>query len=297
MNRIGFIGLGTMGMPMAANLLKAGFDVTVYNRTKQKAFQLGEQGANVAESPAEVAKASDVVFTMLTADQAVEEVIFGDQGVASAARQGLIVVDSSTISPTTSKSISKRLAKLGVEALDAPVTGSEPQAVAGVLTFMAGGSKTTFEACLPLFNAMGKNAYYMGESGAGSYAKLANNTMAAINLLGLTESLMMATKAGVDPELFLQVVAGGGARSGMAENKGPKVLKRDFSPNFATKLMLKDLGLARSLASELNMPAPVLAIVREMLQTAVSQGYGEEDSCAVIKCYEAWAQATAQTPS
>ena len=294
MNRIGFIGLGTMGMPMAGNLLKAGYDVTVYNRTREKSAQLAEQGAQVAETPAEAARNSDVVWTMLTADAAVHEVVFGDNGVATAARPGLIVIDSSTVSPTTSKDLAERLEELGVDFLDAPVAGSKPQATAGVLTFMVGGPKATFDACQPLFSVMGKNAYYMGENGAGSYTKLANNTMGAINLLAMTESLMMAVKSGIDPELFLQVVAGGGARSGMAENRGPKVLRRDFQANFASRLMLKDLGLAQRLAADLNMPVPVLSVVKEMLQTTVSQGYGDEDACAVVKCYEGWLKVTAQ---
>lgn len=288
-NRIGFIGLGTMGLPMATNLLKKGYHLTIYNRTKQKSFPLQELGAEIVNSPKDVAAACDVVFTILTADAAVEEVMFSEQGILQGAHTGLIVVDSSTVSPNTSKKIAQVLQTSNVEFLDAPVTGSEPQAIAGVLTFMVGGKHEIYERCLPLFEAMGQKAYHMGNHGAGSYTKLANNTMAAINLLSFAESLVMAVKAGIDPELFTQVVSGGGARSSMADNKAQKIIHRDFQPNFSTALMNKDLGLAINLANELQIPVPVLSTVKEMLKISISNGYGNEDVCSVIKCYEQWA--------
>ncbi|MFB9759261.1 NAD(P)-dependent oxidoreductase [Ectobacillus funiculus] len=289
MNKIGFIGLGTMGLPMATHLLKNGYELTVYNRTTQKMKSLEEQGARVANSPKDVTAHSEVVFTMLTADSAVEEVILGEEGIIEGASPGLIVVDSSTISPATSKKVADALSQKGVEMLDAPVTGSEPQAIEGILTFMAGGKIEIFEKCRSLFLTMGKEAYYMGENGKGSYAKLANNTMAAINLLSLSEALTIAVKAGIDPELFVKVVNGGGARSGMIDNKAPKILNRNFEPNFMTDLIYKDLGLASEVAKELEIPTPVLAIVKEILQMARVKGYGAEDMSAVIKCYEEWA--------
>lgn len=251
MGKVGFIGLGTMGLPMAANLIKAGYDVIAYNRTQEKVEQFVSQGGKKALFAAEVAKNSDVVFTMLTADRAVEELVIGENGIINGARAGQIVINCSTISPNTSIKLAHELGKLGVEFLDAPVTGSEPQAIEGILTFMVGGKKEAFEQCIPLFEAMGKNAFYMGENGAGSYTKLANNTMAAINLLSFAEAITMATKAGIDPELFIKVVSGGGARSGMIDNKAPKILNRDFHPNFATALMYKDLGLATNIAAQL----------------------------------------------
>ncbi|WP_077624213.1 NAD(P)-dependent oxidoreductase [Sediminibacillus massiliensis] len=286
MKKIGFIGLGTMGLPMAGHLLKNDYEVIVYNRTRNKAESLQKQGAANASSPKEAAEKSDVVFTMLTADQAVEEVILGEEGIIKGAHAGLIVVDSSTISPNTSKKVADNLLNEGIEMLDAPVTGSEPQAIEGILTFMVGGKKEIFEKCEPLFYAMGKQAYYMGENGAGSYTKLANNTMGAINLLSFSEAITMATKSGVDPELFIKVVSGGGARSGMMDNKGPKVLNRDFSPHFMTDLIYKDLGLAADVAKDLELPTPVLSLVKEMFQMARAKGFGAEDMSAVIKCYE-----------
>ncbi|MBP1931223.1 NAD(P)-dependent oxidoreductase [Ammoniphilus resinae] len=290
MKKIGFVGLGTMGAPMASHLLKADYEIIVYNRTKEKADELIAKGAVFANSPADVARQSEVVFTMLTADSAVEQVVLGANGILEGANEGLIVVDSSTISPKTSKKLAAELAKKGVEMLDAPVTGSEPQAIEGVLTFMVGGKSEVYEKCAPLFEIMGKASFHMGENGAGSYMKLANNTLAAINLLSLSESLIMATKSGIDPELFVKVVSGGGARSGMVDNKTGKIISRDFRPHFATALMHKDLTLATDLAAELKLPVPVLSLVRQMLQMAISNGFGNEDMCSVIKCYEEWAE-------
>jgi 3-hydroxyisobutyrate dehydrogenase-like beta-hydroxyacid dehydrogenase len=292
--KIGFIGLGTMGLPMAKNLLKNGYELTVFNRTKEKMDLLKEEGAILAGSPKEVALQSDIVFTMLTADAAVEEVVLGENGIVYGAHPGLIVIDSSTISPSTSKKLAKELSEREVEMLDAPVTGSEPQAIEGILTFMAGGKKEIFEKCMPLFLATGQGAYYMGENGKGSYTKLANNTMSAINLISFSEAVTMATKAGIDPEIFVKVVNGGGARSGQVDNKAPKILNRDFTPHFMTKLIHKDLGLATDVAKELEVSAPVLAIVKEIFQMAKAKGYGSEDMSAVIKCYEEWAGVTVE---
>jgi 3-hydroxyisobutyrate dehydrogenase-like beta-hydroxyacid dehydrogenase len=292
--KIGFIGLGTMGLPMAKNLLKNGYELTAFNRTKEKMVLLKEEGAILAGSPKEVALKSDIVFTMLTADAAVEEVILGENGIVYGAHPGLIVIDSSTISPSTSKKLAKKLSEHEVDMLDAPVTGSEPQAIEGILTFMVGGNKKIFEKCMPLFLATGQGAYYMGENGKGSYTKLANNIMSAINLISFTEAVTMATKAGIDPEIFVKVVNGGGARSGQVDNKAPKILNRDFTPHFMTKLIHKDLGLATDVAKELEVSVPVLAIVKEIFQMAKSKGYGSEDMSAVIKCYEEWAGVTVE---
>jgi 3-hydroxyisobutyrate dehydrogenase-like beta-hydroxyacid dehydrogenase len=287
--KIGFIGLGTMGLPMASNLLKAGYELAVYNRTPAKAGPLLEKGAQLAESPADAARRSEITITMLTANQAVEEAILGENGVIRGAAPGSVLIDCSTISPKTSKMAASRLAEIGIDHLDAPVTGSEPHAYEGSLTFMVGGKKSVYERCLPLFQAMGKRYFHVGESGAGSYAKLANNTIGAINLLSLSEGLAMAAKAGIDPRQFLEIISGGGARSGMADNKAHKILERDFHPHFKTALMHKDLGLALEMANEINLPVPVLSTVREMLFIAMSKGLASEDMCSVIKIYEEWA--------
>ncbi|MDA8227535.1 MAG: NAD(P)-dependent oxidoreductase [Desulfitobacterium hafniense] len=288
MERIGFIGLGTMGLPMAENLLKAGYSLVVFNRTSDKSEKLRVLGAQIAACPADVTRMSDVVFTMLSNDAVVEEVFLGKEGIKYGVKSGQIIVDSSTISPKTSRKLAEELGSLGAEVLDAPVMGTEQQAIEGNLTFMVGGKKENFEKVLPLLSSMGKNSYHMGGSGNGSFTKLANNTMGAINLLAFTEGIIMATKVGIDPELFIKVISGG-ARSGMVDYKGEKIIKRDFQPNFTTALMHKDLSLAQQLASENQIPMPVLSLVREMLQMAIAQGYAHEDVCSVVKCYEQWA--------
>ncbi len=288
MKQIGFIGLGTMGLPMAKRLIEAGYQLTVFNRTLEKAKELESLGAQIATSPEEVARQSQVVFTMLTADQAVEDIILGARGITTGASEGTIVIDCSTISPITSKRMAEALKKAGVEMLDAPVTGSEPHAIQGTLSFLVGGSQEVFTSCEPLFNVLGKKSSYLGASGSGSYAKLAHNAMAAINLLSLAEGMVMVTKAGIDPELFVQAIGGGGAKSNMMDMKIPKILDRDFRAHFATNLMHKDLRLALELANELKIPVPVLSTVKEMLQMAITQGHGDEDMCSVIKTYEEW---------
>jgi 3-hydroxyisobutyrate dehydrogenase-like beta-hydroxyacid dehydrogenase len=289
MRKIGFVGVGTMGTPMASNLIKAGYELVVCDRMAEKLKPLTALGATIASSPADVARQCEVVMTMLPADAAVKEVVLGAGGIAGGASAGLIVIDSSTVMPATSKQMAAELAKINVAMLDAPVTGSEPQAIEGKLTFIVGGEKETYEKCLPLFEAMGKTTFHMGPNGAGSYTKLANNTISAITLVAFSEGVVLATKAGIDPKLFVEVISIGGARSGQIANKAPKVLNRDFHPNFATALMYKDLGLAGEVARELNVPTPALAIAREMLNMAIAKGYGTEDVCSVIKCYEEWA--------
>jgi len=282
--------MGTMGAPMAKNLLKANFELVVFSRAAEKVAKLTELGATTAPSVADVARQCEVVLTMLPADQAVKDVILSADGIVSSGARGLIVIDSSTISAVTSKSIAEELAKLGIDMLDAPVTGSEPQAVEGSLTFIVGGKREIYERCKPLFESMGKNSFYMGSHGAGSHTKLCNNTISAITLMAFAEGVVMAAKAGIKPELFIEVISQGGARSGQIANKGPKILNRDFRANFATALMYKDLGLACDVAAEMSLPMPALAVAREMLKIAIAKGYGQQDVCSIVKCYEEWAQ-------
>ncbi|WP_284645792.1 NAD(P)-dependent oxidoreductase [Paenibacillus silviterrae] len=296
--KIAFIGLGTMGKPMAMNLHKAGFSLIVYNRNRDRTREF-ETLSNVelASSPQEAAAQAEIVITMLTDDQAVEEVYLGEKGILSACKEAAkskprIVVDCSTIYPVTSQRLAEQLAVCGVEMLDAPVTGSEPQAIEGVLTFIVGGSQEAYEACSPLFEAMGKKAVYMGPSGSGANAKLANNMLVAANLTALAESLTIVQKSGGDPELFLEVLSGGGGRSGMAEMKGPKILQRDFTAQFMAQLMFKDLKLAGRLAESLEVPVPMQAAVQQIFQIACNSGWGTEDMSAIAKCYEAWASTT-----
>ncbi|WP_127586743.1 NAD(P)-dependent oxidoreductase [Paenibacillus koleovorans] len=291
MNKIGFIGLGTMGAPMVRNLLKKGYQLTVYNRNTAKTNEFqGQSQVQVAASPAEVVQLSEVVITMLANDQAIEEVYFGSegimQGVTKEGSPTRIVIDSSTISPGLSMRIAATLAEANVDFLDAPVTGSEPQAIEGSLTFLVGGKSETLAACTELLLAMGKKTVHMGKSGSGSNAKLANNTLGAINLLAVAESIRMVQESGGDPLLFLEAVAGGGARSGMAEIKGPKMLELDFSPKFSVKLQHKDLGLAVQLVKTLGLETPMLQAAIRQFQAALEQGFAEEDVSAVYKLYK-----------
>jgi 3-hydroxyisobutyrate dehydrogenase len=287
--KIGFVGVGTMGAPMAGNLLKAGHVLVVHDQDSERAAGLAGRGATLASSPAEVAAECEVVITMLPADAPVREVVLGRGGILESARAGLIVIDSSTVLPATSKLIAAELARHGTETLDAPVTGSEPQAVEGKLTFIVGGKREIYQACVPLFEAMGRQHFHMGPNGAGAYTKLCNNTISAITLVAFSEGVVLATKAGIDPALFVKVISIGGARSGQIDNKAPKVLSRDFHPNFMTALMHKDLSLAGEVARDLNVPTPAMAIAREMLNMAIAKGHGQEDVCSVVKCYEEWA--------
>lgn len=289
MTKLGFIGLGIMGGPMARHLLQAGFQVTVFNRTREKAEKLLEFGAKIANTPAEVAKNSDVIFTMLENSKVVEQVALGSDGIIFGHNPGLIFINCSTVSPESNLSLYEKLREYNIEMLDVPVTGSGIQAEAGQLTFMCGGNKETYEKLIPYFNAMGKGSFYMGEIGAGSYTKLASNTMLALNMVSLAEGLIIASKANVDPELFVQVVSGGGSKSAMAEAKTPKIVNRDFKPAFKTSLMLKDVGLAIDLAQELKIPTPVLSLAKELFKLAEIKGYGNDDMCSLIKCYEDWA--------
>ncbi|TBL75294.1 NAD(P)-dependent oxidoreductase [Paenibacillus thalictri] len=289
--KIGFIGLGTMGRHMAANLAKAGFQLTVYNRDRSKTEGFGPS-VEVANSVAEAARQSDILFTMLTDDNAVKQVYLGEDGIVAALRgqqAASLVIDCSTISPETTLAVAAALAEIGVDLLDAPVTGSEPQARDQKLTFIVGGQKALYEKCKPLFAAMGQKAVYIGEQGAGAKVKLANNLLVAVTLAGLSESMTLVRKSGIDPALFLEVVSGGGARSGMAEMKGPKMLAGDYSPQFMTRLMFKDLKLAGNFAEAQEVPMPAFAAVKELFQMACSSGYGDEDMSAIIKCYEQWA--------
>lgn len=278
-----------MGKPMAANLLKQGYPVVVYNRTVEKAIELLTLGADTAASPAEVTKQANVVITMVSDDTSLHEVYYGTDGIIHGLHAGMTVIDCSTVSPGLSKRIYKDLSDHFVDFLDAPVTGSEPAAIDGTLLFMVGGQQEALNEQMDIFNAMGRKVVYMGPSGSGSNTKLAHNTMVAIHNTALSEGLTLAVQAGVDPERFLEIVQGGAAGSRAAELKGPKIINRDFSPQFTLQLMLKDLRLASDLSNELKVPTPMLDQVKNLYHIAASKGLGEEDLCAIVQCYEEWA--------
>ncbi|WP_068776185.1 NAD(P)-dependent oxidoreductase [Paenibacillus sp. FJAT-26967] len=288
MKRIGFIGMGTMGKPMALNLVRKGYPVTVYNRSTDKTDELVLAGASRAATPAEAASQADVLFTMLSNDSAVEDAFYGENGVLRTVKDGVTVIDSSTISPSLSQRLHADLGARNASFLDAPVTGSKPAAEAATLVFMVGGDRDVFDAQHALLSELGSKVLYMGPSGSGSYAKLAHNTIVGINAIGLMEGLSIATKAGLAPEQFLQIVQAGSAGSKQAELKGPKIIERDFSNQFSLKLMLKDLLLASELTGKFQLPAPALHAATTVFQMGLSKGLGEEDLAAAIQCYEEW---------
>lgn len=281
---IGVLGMGIMGSPMACSLLRAGFQVTVFNRTAEKCQTAAAQGARVANSIAHLAAESDVVIVMLADDAAVEAVVNAPSGLAARGRSGLIVMNCSTVHPRTNQTLAKSLAEKQITLIDAPVTGSRPQAEAGQLYFLVGSDEVTYRRCLPLFQAMGRGHIHLGPVGAGACAKLGNNMMGFINLSGLVEALQMVTRFGIAPEAFLEVLANSGGRSAFSEVKGPKIVREDWSADFALKLAAKDLRLAKELAGELQQTFPTLVQVTDTFAQAAKK-HGSEDVCSLTRWY------------
>lgn len=287
--KVTIVGTGVMGHPMADHLLDAGFDLTIYARRPETCQDLKEKGALLVNSLWEAARGAQVVITMLPTQDTVREVVLGKDGLADGAQPGTIFVNSSTVSPESNILLGEELARRGMKFVDSPVTGSGLQARDKTLVFIVGGEKEVYESLLPLYKAMGANAYHASETiGAGSYAKVCSNAMMAINMLSFSEALAMAKKAGVDPEMFVKFCHGGGPQSAMADKKIGKILNRDFSPAFRTALMYKDTGLASDLSKELDIPSPLLNLGKEIYKIACLRGLGDEDMCSVVKCYEEW---------
>jgi 3-hydroxyisobutyrate dehydrogenase len=286
MKKLGFIGLGIMGRPMAENLLKAGFPLTVYNRSRSAIDRSVRLGATAANSPKEVAENSDVVIIMVTDSPDVEQVILEKDGVIYGARSGSIVIDMSTISPDTTKRIARELAKKGIVMLDAPVSGGDKGAKEGTLTIMVGGQRSAYEECMPIFQALGKKMVYMGESGSGQLTKLANQILVANNMMAVCECLTFAKKAGLNLMNLIDSLSAGAASSWSLVNLGPKAIKSDFSPGFKIKLLQKDLRHVLSIAEELNAPLPAVALVHRLYDSLEAEGYGEEGTQALIRVFE-----------
>jgi len=281
--KIGFIGLGIMGEPMALNLLKAGFPLTVYNRTASRMTRLVEAGAAAAGSPREVAEASDIVITIVTDSPDVEEVVLGREGILSGLRPGSTVIDMSTISPATTRRLAGEIEKAGSEMLDAPVSGGDVGAIAGTLAIMVGGKEEVFTRCLPLFQAMGKSATLVGGHGMGQTVKLCNQILGAVTNLAVCEAVEFARKAGVDPLVMIEAVKGGAAGSWQLANLGPKMAAGNFAPGFMIDLQQKDLRLALEAARELQLPAPALALVNQLFTGCQAHGEGREGTQALVK--------------
>jgi 3-hydroxyisobutyrate dehydrogenase-like beta-hydroxyacid dehydrogenase len=283
--RVAFLGLGIMGRSMAANLATAGHDVTVWNRTPGKEVE----GARSAATPAEAARGAEVVWMCVSDTKAVEGVLFGAQGVHESLTEGMVIADSSTISPSATRQFAERVRAKGVRYVDAPMTGSKAGAESGTLTFMIGGDEPAVEKLQPLFAAMGKKFFRMGETGKGQATKLVMNLQIALIYEGFAEALTLATKLGIDVEALVALIQASMVRSGVVEYKAPFVLKRDFSPNFPLRLMHKDLRLALDAAKELRVRLPGLETVEEIYDVADEDGHGDLDYAATLTLLEKWA--------
>ncbi|MNZ77042.1 2-hydroxy-3-oxopropionate reductase [compost metagenome] len=288
MRKVGFVGLGVMGLGMTANLLKKGFEVAVYNRTPGKADALLALGAKELESPAAVAQASDIVITMISNDAAIREVYWGEYGIFAGARSGTTLIDSSTISPALAVELAAAAAGIGASFLDAPVTGSKPAAEDGTLVFMVGGDKAALQGAEEVLLAMGRKIIPMGPNGSGATAKLAHNTIVGINVVALAEGMAIAASGGIDGSAFLELVQSGGAASRAAEMKGPKLLEGSYDVQFSLELMLKDLRLSSALSDSLKVPTPLLEAAKGQFQVGDSMGLSELDMSSVGRAYEQW---------
>lgn len=284
--KIGFIGLGIMGRPMALNLLRAGHQLTVYNRTAGRASELEAAGARVATSAAQCARGQDIVITIVTNSPDVESVLFGKDGALEGLSRGAVVIDMSTISPAVTRSINSRLAERGIGFLDAPVSGGDIGAQKGTLTIMVGGEEEVHERVKSVFEAMGKRITYMGPSGSGQATKAANQILCALNMLGVCEALALARRSGLDLEKVHQVVTGGAANSWALENLGKRIIQGDFNPGFMVKLIQKDLGIVLDSARELNLPLAGTSLCQQYFRVNEAHGEGSLGTQAMFRVLE-----------
>ena len=285
--RIGYIGLGLMGKPIARNLMKAGYPLVVHNRSKAAVEELVKEGAERADSPRAIADVSDVVFTNLPDTPDVEQVIFGEKGIIEGCHEGMIYIDNSTIKPETAREIAVALAERGADALDAPVSGGDVGAKAGTLAIMVGGSEDAFEEAKPIFEAMGKTITYVGASGAGQVAKACNQIMVAAQMVALAELLLLAEKTGVNPERVIEAIKGGAAQCWTLDNKPPRLFDGNRSPGFKAYMQHKDLGIVLDTARSYGMPLPATAVNQQLFEAMLQLGMRDLDNSAVIGALEA----------
>ncbi|WP_200957458.1 2-hydroxy-3-oxopropionate reductase [Paenibacillus sp. Root444D2] len=287
--KVGFIGLGIMGKPMSRNLLKAGYELVVLG-TSKSASELAAAGAKTASTPKALAELVDVIITMLPNSPQVNEVVLGPNGVIEGAKSGAVVIDMSSIAPLTSQEIARKLAEKGIEMLDAPVSGGEPKAIAGTLSVMVGGKKEVFDQCYDVLKAMAASVIRTGDIGAGNVTKLANQIVVAINIAAMSEAFVLASKAGVQPELVYQAIRGGLAGSTVLDAKAPLVMDRNFDPGFRINLHIKDLSNVLETSHEVGVPLPLTAAVMEMMQALKVDGMGDCDHGSLIRYYEKMAK-------
>ena len=280
---LGFVGLGTMGRAMALNLLAAGYDLQVYNRTRSRMDPLVREGARAASSCQDAAAGSDVVITMLSDSPVVREVVLGEGGVLSGCGRGTIIVDMSTISPSVTREIARECDKRGVVFLDAPVSGGESGAIEGTLSVMVGGSAAAVESVRPILEVMGSNITHMGASGSGQAAKLCNQVVCGLNILAVCEGLALGLAGGLDPKTLLDAIGGGAAGSWMLSNLAPRMMVQDWSPGFRIALQQKDLRLALESAAEKKLPLTGTALVHQLFRAAEAGGCADEGTQSLLK--------------
>jgi len=281
--RIGFIGLGIMGRPMARILMKAGFTLTVWNRSRPGIDELVKEGAAEGSGPADVARRSDIVISIVGDSPDVEEVALGPGGIIEGAHPGLVHLDMTTMSPAVTRRIAERLGEAGVEMLDAPVSGGQQGATDGTLSIMVGGREETLERCRPVLEAMGRKLVYCGPSGAGQTVKLCNQIAVALTNLGMCEALVFAARSGIDLRVMIEAVSAGAGTSWQMENLAPRIVERDFRPGFKVAHQGKDLRLALEAAEKVSSPLPGTGLVQQMFAALETDGLGEEGTQALVK--------------
>ena len=296
MGPIGFIGLGIMGKPMARNLLKAGYSLVVYDVASGPVAELTAAGAEAGESSSDTARRVEMVITMLPDGPDVEKAVLGPGGVLEGARPGSMVVDMSSISPTVSQKVAAACSEKGVEFLDAPVSGGEPKAVDGTLAIMVGGKSEVFEKALPVLQKMGSSVTLTGPAGAGNVTKLANQIMVACNIAAMGEALVLATRAGLDPEVVFNAVKGGLAGSTVLNAKAPMAIARNFKPGFRIRLHQKDLRNALLAAESMKVSLPITSLVQQMLMALMNEGKGDLDHSAIVTFIEGMAGIEVKKP-
>jgi len=289
--RIGFVGLGIMGKPMAQNLMESGFELVLHNRTRRKAEALAaEAGVQVADSPGEVAERSNITITMLPGPSEVERVFAGEEGLLEGAGEGSLLIDMSTSSPVLARELVRAAHERGVGILDSPVSGGDVGAIEGTLSIMVGGDEQDFERATPLFEAMGKTVTHVGPVGAGQFTKAANQVVVALTIEAVSEALVLGSAGGVSPEKILDVLSGGLAGNKVMEVKREKFLSHDFDPGGKVEFHRKDLGIALAAGREYGVALPVTAVVYQMFEALMARGRGGWDHCALLTLVEDLAQ-------
>ena len=286
MKKIGFIGLGIMGRPMAKNLLKKGYSLTVYDIASERVDDLVKAGAKAGKSSKDVAEKSEIIITMLPNSPEVKQAVLGRNGVLDGARPGSILIDMSSIAPLASREIAERAKEKKVTMLDAPVSGGEPKAVEGTLAIMVGGPAETFDKVKDILGVMGASVKRVGEIGSGNITKLANQIIVALNIAAMSEAMVLATKAGVDPENVFNAIRGGLAASAVLDAKMPLALKGNFKPGFRLELHIKDMANALDTAHQIGVPVPLSAAIMEVMQALKADGKGADDHGGIIQFYE-----------